>query len=35
MSSTVLPKLTDVYDPSDPWLGNTNLKDLFPDGKCE
>lgn len=22
-------KASDIYDPSDPWLGNTNLKDLY------
>lgn len=32
---TVLPKDTDVYDPNDPWFGNSNLKRIYKDGKCD
>ena len=31
----VLPTGTDVFDPNDPWFGNSNLKTSYPDGKCE
>ncbi|CAK59780.1 unnamed protein product (macronuclear) [Paramecium tetraurelia] len=31
---TILPKINDVYDPQDPWFGNTNLKEIFQDGTC-
>lgn len=23
-----------MFDPNDPWFGNSNLKKSYPDGKC-
>ncbi|CAD8101580.1 unnamed protein product [Paramecium primaurelia] len=31
---TILPKTNDIFDPNDPWFGNTNLKELYKDGVC-
>ncbi|CAK77664.1 unnamed protein product (macronuclear) [Paramecium tetraurelia] len=31
----VIPKYNDIYDPSDPWFGNSNLRDLYPNKICE
>ncbi|CAD8085019.1 unnamed protein product [Paramecium sonneborni] len=30
----VLPKANDIYDPNDPWFGNSNLKENYKDGTC-
>lgn len=31
----VIPKSSDVYDPNDPWFGNTNLRDNYKEGTCD
>ncbi|CAD8071160.1 unnamed protein product [Paramecium primaurelia] len=31
----VIPKYNDIYDPRDPWFGNSNLRELYPNGVCE
>ncbi|CAD8185836.1 unnamed protein product [Paramecium octaurelia] len=32
---TILPKTGDQYDPTDPWFGNSNLKRIYENGKCD
>lgn len=29
-----MPKENDVFDPNDPWFGNSNLRDIYFDDKC-
>ncbi|CAD8189747.1 unnamed protein product [Paramecium pentaurelia] len=31
----VLPKYNDLYNPKDPWFGNSNLRESYPNGVCE
>lgn len=35
LRKTVLPKVDDVFDPSDPWFGNSNLRRIYDKGDCD
>lgn len=35
MRKTILPHVNDVFDPNDPWFGNSNLKRIYGENKCD